>query len=46
LRRAVTERWWISFAHDERVFAARVVEDRGKLVLGESIGVPEGLDGL
>jgi glyoxylase-like metal-dependent hydrolase (beta-lactamase superfamily II) len=46
LQQAVAERWWVSFAHDERVFAARIVNDRGKLVLGESLAVPEGLDGI
>jgi glyoxylase-like metal-dependent hydrolase (beta-lactamase superfamily II) len=46
LAQAVTERWWVSFAHDESVFAARVVNDRGRLILGEAIGVPGGLDGL
>lgn len=46
LRRAVNERWWVSFAHDERVFAARVTDDRGKLVLGESVPVFDGLDGV
>lgn len=44
LRQAAGRRWWVSFAHDERVFAARVVEDRGKLILGESVPVSEGLD--
>jgi len=46
LERAVVERWWVSFAHDERVFAAQIVNDRGKLVLGESLTVSEGLDGI
>lgn len=46
LARAVSERWWVSFAHDERVLAARIANDRGKLVLAESITVPEGLDGV
>jgi glyoxylase-like metal-dependent hydrolase (beta-lactamase superfamily II) len=46
LGQAATERWWISFAHDERVFAARIVNDRGRLVIGESIGVPDGLDDI
>lgn len=46
LHQAVAERWWVSFAHDERVFAARVADDRGKLALGESIAVPDGLDGV
>ena len=39
LRRAVEEKWWVSFAHDDRFFAAKVVNDRGKLVLGESLPV-------
>ncbi len=46
LRRAVAERWWVSFAHDERVFAAQVTNDRGRLVLGTTVEVPPGLDGL
>jgi len=45
LARAAAERWWVSFAHDERVFAARVENDRGRLVIGESLAVGEGLDG-
>jgi glyoxylase-like metal-dependent hydrolase (beta-lactamase superfamily II) len=39
LARAVAEQWWISFAHDDSVFAARVANDRGKLVLCERIDV-------
>jgi len=46
LKRAVAERWWVSFAHDERVFAAQVANDRGRLVLGTTVEVPPGLDGL
>jgi glyoxylase-like metal-dependent hydrolase (beta-lactamase superfamily II) len=46
LARAVAERWWISFAHDERVFAAQIEIDRGRLALGASLGVPGGLDGV
>jgi len=46
LARAVEERWWVSFAHDERVFAAQVGNDRGRLVLGTTLEVPPGLDGL
>ena len=36
------------FGSDPRVMAeaARIVEDRGKLILGESITVPEGLNGV
>jgi hypothetical protein len=40
---AVSERTWVSFAHDDTVFAARVNHDRGKLVLGEKVPVPEQL---
>lgn len=46
LKRVVAERWWVSFAHDERVFAAQVANDRGRLVLGTTVEVPPGLDGL
>jgi glyoxylase-like metal-dependent hydrolase (beta-lactamase superfamily II) len=45
-KRAVEERWWVSFAHDERVFAAQVTNERGRLVLGTTVEVPPGLDGL
>jgi glyoxylase-like metal-dependent hydrolase (beta-lactamase superfamily II) len=37
LRQAVAKRWWVSFAHDDRFLAARVAEDRGKLVVSESV---------
>ena len=40
LARAVAGGWWVSFAHDDRVFAAQVRNDRGRLVLGESIPMP------
>ncbi len=39
LHRAAEEKWWVSFAHDDRVYAAKVVNDRGKLVLGDSLQV-------
>ncbi len=39
LHRAAEEKWWVSFAHDDRVFAAKVVNDRGKLMLSESLAV-------
>lgn len=39
LRRAVDERWWVSFAHDDRVFATKVINDSGKLALDESLAV-------
>jgi glyoxylase-like metal-dependent hydrolase (beta-lactamase superfamily II) len=46
LARAVAGRWWVSFAHDDRVFAAQVRNDSGRLVLGAALDVPAGLDGL
>ncbi len=39
LARAVREGWWLSFAHDDRVFASRVANDRGRIVLTESLDV-------
>ena len=40
LRRAIAGGWWVSFAHDDRVLAAQVRNDRGRLALGESIPMP------
>jgi glyoxylase-like metal-dependent hydrolase (beta-lactamase superfamily II) len=37
LHQAVSERWWVSFAHDDRIFATRIDNDRGRLVVGENI---------
>jgi glyoxylase-like metal-dependent hydrolase (beta-lactamase superfamily II) len=45
LGRATAEGWWVSFAHDASVYAAQIVADQGKLMLGESLAVPDGLDG-
>ncbi len=45
LGRAVAERTWVSFAHDDHVFAARVKNDAGRLVLTNGVMVSEGLDG-
>ncbi|HXD90201.1 MAG TPA: MBL fold metallo-hydrolase [Candidatus Binataceae bacterium] len=46
LAQSVDKRWWVSFAHDPQVFAARIVNDRGRLAIGEAISVFEGLDGI
>jgi glyoxylase-like metal-dependent hydrolase (beta-lactamase superfamily II) len=46
LKRALDERWWVSFAHDERVLAARLANDRGRLTLEDTVAVPDGLDGV
>src|SRR5215813_4055305 len=43
LARAVSDRTWVSFAHDDAVFATRVNNDHGKLVLDEKMPVPEHL---
>ncbi len=40
---AVTGKWWVSFAHDPSVYAARIVNDQGKLILGDSLPVSETL---
>ena len=40
LTRAAAGGWWVSFAHDDRVLAAQVRNDRGRLALGESIEMP------
>jgi glyoxylase-like metal-dependent hydrolase (beta-lactamase superfamily II) len=37
LNRAVDEGWWLSFAHDDKVMAARIANDRGKLVVSDSV---------
>ena len=37
---AIERRWWLSFAHDDIAFAARIRNDKGKLVLDETIDVP------
>lgn len=41
LGRAIAERTWVSFAHDDQVFAARVSNDRGRVVLTDTVRVPE-----
>ena len=43
---AVTEGWWVSFAHDEKFFAARIVRESGRLRIADSVPVPPGLDGV
>jgi glyoxylase-like metal-dependent hydrolase (beta-lactamase superfamily II) len=40
LERATAGGWWVSFAHDDRVLAAQVRNDRGRLALGEAIPMP------
>jgi glyoxylase-like metal-dependent hydrolase (beta-lactamase superfamily II) len=40
LERAIAGGWWVSFAHDDQVLAAQVRNDRGRLVLGESVPMP------
>ena len=40
---AAKNAWWLSFAHDDTIFAAQVKNDRGRYVLTESIPVSERL---
>jgi hypothetical protein len=40
---AAKNAWWLSFAHDDTVFAAQVKNDRGRYVLSESVPVSERL---
>ena len=40
---AAEQRWWLSFAHDDTVFAAKVKNDRGRIVLSDTVGVSEKL---
>jgi glyoxylase-like metal-dependent hydrolase (beta-lactamase superfamily II) len=44
LSRARAEGWWTSFAHDSLICAARIVSKGGKLMVGESLPVPSGLN--
>jgi glyoxylase-like metal-dependent hydrolase (beta-lactamase superfamily II) len=39
LERAVAERWWVSFAHDPSIYAARIVYAEGRLSIAESLPV-------
>ena len=43
LSSAVKENTWLSFAHDDTVFAAQVKNDRGRIVLSERIDVAQNL---
>jgi hypothetical protein len=38
---AMRERWWVSFAHDDRIYAARIVLEGGKLRIGDAVGALE-----
>lgn len=40
LEQAMGERWWISFAHDDRVFTARLARDGRRWELVERVEVP------
>jgi glyoxylase-like metal-dependent hydrolase (beta-lactamase superfamily II) len=45
LAHAAEQRWWISFSHDDRVFAARVNIEGGRFVVTERVEVTEELRG-
>jgi glyoxylase-like metal-dependent hydrolase (beta-lactamase superfamily II) len=40
---AAANKWWLSFAHDDTVFAAMVRNDRGRIVLDDTVPVSERL---
>jgi glyoxylase-like metal-dependent hydrolase (beta-lactamase superfamily II) len=40
LQRAIADRWWISFAHDDQIFTAHVCKEEGKMRLTDTVGVP------
>jgi glyoxylase-like metal-dependent hydrolase (beta-lactamase superfamily II) len=42
LKQAIEHRWWIAFAHDERVLAAQVKRDNGKFALDTIIASNSG----
>ncbi len=42
LERAVTQKWWISFAHDDQIFTAQVRKEGGRLKLDDKLAVPPG----
>lgn len=46
LDRSLNDHWWVSFAHDETAYAALLANDRGKIVLAESIAVGNNLNGI
>ncbi|HUO05212.1 MAG TPA: MBL fold metallo-hydrolase [Candidatus Binataceae bacterium] len=43
LGQAAREGWWVSFAHDDTVFAAKVVNDRGRLIAGDTVAIPSSM---
>ena len=44
LGRAVAERWWVSFAHDDRISAARIMYDSGRLAIEEALPIAGEVD--
>jgi glyoxylase-like metal-dependent hydrolase (beta-lactamase superfamily II) len=46
LAQAVAGEWWVSFAHDDRMFAARIANDRGKLITRDPLEVAQELNGI
>jgi glyoxylase-like metal-dependent hydrolase (beta-lactamase superfamily II) len=44
LGRAVAERWWVSFAHDDRISAARIMYNGGRLAIEEAIPIAGEVD--
>jgi glyoxylase-like metal-dependent hydrolase (beta-lactamase superfamily II) len=44
LSRAQAEGWWVSFAHDPSIYAARIAKEGGRLTLEQSLPVSDELD--
>jgi glyoxylase-like metal-dependent hydrolase (beta-lactamase superfamily II) len=44
LGRAVVENWWVSFAHDPSMYAARITREGGRLTVGQSLDVSDELE--
>jgi glyoxylase-like metal-dependent hydrolase (beta-lactamase superfamily II) len=43
LEQAAAERWWVTFAHDDKLLAARISqESNGRLTITETVAMPEG----
>ncbi len=43
LAQASENAWWISFAHDDTIFAAKIKNDRGRFIFTETIAVSDRL---
>jgi glyoxylase-like metal-dependent hydrolase (beta-lactamase superfamily II) len=46
LARSVVNGWCVSFAHDDRVLAARIIQEKGRLMTSDAIAMPQDLDSI